>query len=70
MSELFDIPFSPEPELTRLRRKYAEAKDALDKAEQWEDETGEPVPKEVRLAFRIAINDLCSQETKDAKEGI
>jgi len=59
---LFDLP---EPELTPLdmaRVRFADAQTAFTAAQDWEDESGEPVPRQVANEYVHAQRALAREE--------
>jgi len=59
---LFDLP---EPDLTPLdmaRARFTEAQTAFTAAQDWEDESGEPVPRQVANEYVASQRALAREE--------
>ena len=56
------------PLMVELRERYEAAREALDKAEAWADDTGEAVPREIHQEFSTAQRLLCAEESRVASQ--
>lgn len=62
--ELFpDVP-SFTPEIVKARQRFEKAALAYERADAWEDESGERIPQEIRYEFENALRNLHREETR------
>ena len=64
MSELLTAPDSEVPLLVRLRSEYAKAREIYAEADAWEDETGEPIPHDIRQHLGKVADQLYREEAR------
>lgn len=61
---LFTLPASPPPALARLRAEYAEAVAAWHAADEWQDTSGEAMPREITKRLTDAECCLRAEEAR------